>query len=224
MPYGLSRCAWWPCKVRAGLTYAVSTTSAAHLQQWFTAKNHNTLHAVVGVLCCPTGVLGHVGAAAPLCGDNCSVAVRPVCGADGRSYSNGCVASCAGVAVSSQGYCDGGCTQHECWCCSTSLICLDCLIIAGELHMQTRSWVTALVLPCCQPCSGMGWWVSACARVRSVGSLQIVLWVFVRKAAQHDVLTALCKRLAGHACNGVAVTALTPHLLPVLRSLTCRPP
>lgn len=47
MPYGLSRCAWWPCKVRAGETYVVSTASAAHLEQWFTAKYHITLHVLL---------------------------------------------------------------------------------------------------------------------------------------------------------------------------------
>lgn len=47
MPYGLSRCAWWPCKVRDDMTYVVSTASAAHLEQWFTAQNHNTLRVLL---------------------------------------------------------------------------------------------------------------------------------------------------------------------------------
>jgi hypothetical protein len=55
----------------------------------------------------PVGVLLQFGAAAPLCDSNCAADVRPVCGADGRSYSNGCVAFCAGVTVASEGYCAG---------------------------------------------------------------------------------------------------------------------
>jgi glutamyl endopeptidase len=31
----------------------------------------------------------------------------PVCGSDGRSYANGCLASCAGTTAASQGYCEG---------------------------------------------------------------------------------------------------------------------
>lgn len=67
--------------------------------------------AVVALCCtclCPAGVLLQSGAAAaPLCDRNCAADVRPVCGADGRSYSNGCVAACAGVTVASEGYCAG---------------------------------------------------------------------------------------------------------------------
>lgn len=35
----------------------------------------------------------------------CQAIVQPVCGADGRTYTNGCEAQCAGVAVAHQGAC-----------------------------------------------------------------------------------------------------------------------
>lgn len=50
---------------------------------------------------------GVLSAAAPVCGHDCAADVQPVCGVDGKSYSNDCVAACAGVAVASKGYCPG---------------------------------------------------------------------------------------------------------------------
>jgi hypothetical protein len=44
---------------------------------------------------------------APLCSSTCSADVEAVCGNDGRSYANRCLASCAGVEVSKPGYCSG---------------------------------------------------------------------------------------------------------------------
>ncbi|WIA17078.1 hypothetical protein OEZ85_013978 [Tetradesmus obliquus] len=44
---------------------------------------------------------------APVCSSACSADVEAVCGKDGRTYANRCLASCAGVDVSKPGYCSG---------------------------------------------------------------------------------------------------------------------
>lgn len=51
------------------------------------------------------------------CATGCPVKVEPVCGNDGRSYANSCVATCADVYVKHQGYCDGehGSTAGRAW-------------------------------------------------------------------------------------------------------------
>lgn len=64
----------------------------------------------------PSAAAGAAAAAAPAASrcdadSSCPAAVRPVCGADGRSYTNACVADCAAVAVAHAGYCAGAATR-----------------------------------------------------------------------------------------------------------------
>jgi hypothetical protein len=65
--------------------------------------------AVLGYCCIlPRAAAAAAAVDAAACGSTgCPAALRPVCGADGRSYSNACVASCAGTSVQHEGYCEG---------------------------------------------------------------------------------------------------------------------
>ncbi|KAF8065833.1 hypothetical protein HT031_002893 [Scenedesmus sp. PABB004] len=47
------------------------------------------------------------GRARAACDAGCPAAPAVVCGSDGRSYANACVAACAGASVRAQGYCPG---------------------------------------------------------------------------------------------------------------------
>jgi hypothetical protein len=53
------------------------------------------------------GAADQTGTCAPI-PDACDLIFDPVCGCDGRTYSNACLANLAGVSVASDGECDGG--------------------------------------------------------------------------------------------------------------------
>lgn len=54
------------------------------------------------------GAAAAVVAPAGCATEGCAAAVKPVCGADGLTYMNECLAACQGVTVTSQGSCAAG--------------------------------------------------------------------------------------------------------------------
>jgi hypothetical protein len=57
--------------------------------------------------CCCVTAADIVAAAASQQGDSCPEQVEPVCGEDGLSYHNGCLAKAQKVTVLHEGYCKG---------------------------------------------------------------------------------------------------------------------
>lgn len=52
------------------------------------------------------------GVAAGCANEGCAAAVSPVCGLDGLTYMNECLAACQDVTVASQGSCVAGTSQE----------------------------------------------------------------------------------------------------------------
>lgn len=66
----------------------------------------------------------------------CPASLHPVCGRDGRSYSNPCVAACAAVEVQHEGYCAGGTQASDTRGGVLAVVCAGCRCCRrGHTHM-----------------------------------------------------------------------------------------